>query len=97
MIKEFIQFIKKNNVGVIVCSIIGSIAFLKIVSSFVCNVFMPLLGICLGGIDFNGLSINVGNASINYGLFLQDIIELVLIVVGLYFIIKFLNKINEKK
>lgn len=52
---------------------------------------MPLIGLCLGGIDFTGLSINIGNANINYGIFFTDIIKIFLIILGLHVLIKYVN------
>ena len=58
--------------------IIGS-AFGKIVSSLVNDIFMPLIGVIIGGIDFTNLTLKVKDASINYGMFIQNIIDFLML------------------
>ena len=58
--------------------IIGA-AFGKIVTSLVNDILMPLIGVILGGLDFSGLSIKVGNASIKYGSFIQSVIDFLIV------------------
>lgn len=100
MIKEFKQFISRGNVIDLAIGVIIGSAFGKIVSSLVDDVLMPLIGICLGGLDFKGLSINIGNASINYGMFIQNVIDFLIISFCIFMFIKIINKvtrINTKK
>ena len=64
MIKEFKEFIARGNVMDLAVGVIIGAAFGKIVTSLVNDVLMPLLGLILGGIDFTGLSITVGDAKL---------------------------------
>lgn len=91
MLKEIETFLKKNSVIQIMIGIVCTFIFIFFTFSFVNNILMPLIGLCLGGIDFTGLSINIGNANINYGIFFTDIIKIFLIILGLHVLIKYVN------
>ena len=97
MIKEFKEFISRGNVIDLAVGVIIGGAFGKIVSSLVNDVLMPLIGICLGGLDFKGLSINIGNASINYGVFVQNIVDFLIIAFCIFTFIKLINKITRRE
>lgn len=97
MIKEFKEFISRGNVIDLAVGVIIGGAFGKIVSSLVNDVLMPLIGICLGGLDFKGLSINIGNASINYGVFVQNIVDFLIIAFCIFIFIKLINKITRRE
>lgn len=97
MIKEFKEFIARGNVIDLAVGVIMGGAFGKIVSSLVDNVIMPLIGIILGGIDFTSLSITVEDANINYGVFIQNVIDFLIISFCVFLMIKFINKITRKK
>jgi len=84
MIKEFKEFISRGNVIDLAVGVIIGGAFGKIVSSLVNDVLMPLIGVCLGGLDFKGLTINIGSASINYGMFIQNIVDFLIYDFFLY-------------
>ncbi len=71
-------------------------AFTAIVTSLVNDIIMPLIGVVLGGVDFTTLSIQVGEATIAYGLFIQAIINFLLIALVLFFIIRSINKLQER-
>lgn len=91
MIKEFKDFIKRGNVMDLAVGVIVGGAFSSIVSSLVNNILTPILGIFLGGIDFSSLSIKVKNAQINYGMFLQSIIDFLIIAFCIFVMIKIMN------
>lgn len=92
MLKEFKEFIKRGNVMDLAVGVIVGGAFSSIVTSLVNNILTPILGIFLGGIDFSGLSITIKNANINYGLFLQSIIDFLIIAFCIFIMIKIMNK-----
>ena len=92
MLKEFKEFIKRGNVMDLAVGVIVGGAFSSIVTSLVNNILTPILGIFLGGIDFSGLSITIKNANINYGLFLQSIIDFLIIAFCIFIMIKIINK-----
>lgn len=93
MFKEFKEFIKRGNVMDLAVGVIVGGAFSSIVTSLVNNILTPILGIFLGGIDFSSLSITVKESNINYGLFLQSIIDFLIIAFCIFVLIKMINKI----
>ncbi len=93
MIKEFVTFIKRGNVLDLAVGVIVGGAFSSIVTSLVNNILTPLLGIVLGGIDFSGLSIQIKDATVQYGLFIQSIIDFLIIAFCIFLLIKIINKI----
>lgn len=92
MLKEFKEFIKRGNVMDLAVGVIVGGAFSSIVTSLVNNILTPILGIFLGGIDFSGLSITIKNANINYGMFIQSIIDFLIIAFCIFIMIKVINK-----
>ena len=93
MFKEFKQFIQRGNVMDLAVGVIIGGAFSSIVTSLVNNVIMPLLGIVLGGINFTNLSIKIQDAEIQYGMFLQSVIDFLIISFCIFLMIKVINKI----
>jgi large conductance mechanosensitive channel len=95
MIKEFKAFaIRGNVVDLAVAVIIGG-AFGKIVTSLVADVVMPIVGLLLGGVNFTGLSITVGDAVIKYGAFIQAIVDFVIIAWVIFLALKALSKMKK--
>jgi large conductance mechanosensitive channel len=104
MFKEFKEFALKGNVMDMAIGIIIGGAFGKIVSSFVTDIIMPPIGILLGGVDFSKLAIILKPASegveavaINYGLFLNTIIDFIIITLAIFIVIKQLNKLKKEE
>lgn len=97
MIKEFKEFISKGNVIDLAVGVVIGSAFGKIVSSLVDNIIMPLVGMLIGGIDFSSLSIKLGNAKILYGVFLQNVVDFLIVAFCLFMVVKFMNKLNKIK
>lgn len=96
-IKEFKEFAVKGNVMDMAVGVIIGGAFGKIVSSLVDNVLMPVIGVLTGGLDFSALSVKVGDATVNYGLFIQNIIDFIIIAFCIFLMIKGMNSLNKKK
>ena len=96
MLKEFREFINRGNVVDLSVGVIVGGAFGKIVSSLVDNVLMPIIGIVIGGIDFSNLSITVDKANIKYGLFLQNILDFIIIALCIFLMVKLINKFFDK-
>ena len=92
---EFKEFISKGNVLDLAVGVIIGGAFSKIVSSLVNDVLMPLLGVVIGGLDFTSLTLKFRNASINYGLFLQNIVDFLLMAICIFIIVKVINKVKK--
>lgn len=97
MIKEFKKFISKGNVVDLAVGVIIGAAFGKIVSSLVDDIIMPLIGLIVGGIDFSGLSVKIKDASINYGLFIQNVVDFVIVAFCIFIAIKAFNKLMRKE
>lgn len=97
IVDEFKQFIMRGNVIDLAVGVIIGGAFSKIVSSLVDNVLMPFIGIIIGGIDFSSISINIKDATINYGLFLQNIIDFLIISACIFVMIKIINRFTRKE
>lgn len=97
LIKEFVAFVSKGNVIDLAVGVIIGGAFGKIVSSLVNDILMPLIGVIIGGIDFSDLSLTVKDASINYGIFIQNIIDFLIVALCIFIIIKAINKLHHKK
>jgi len=109
MWKEFKDFIARGNVVDLAVGIIIGLAFGKIVSSLVNDIIMPPIGLLLGKVDFNNLFINLsgqpyatlaaakeaGAATINYGVFINTIIEFLIIAFVVFLLVKQINKLMK--
>lgn len=97
MINEFKKFIARGNVLDLAVGIIVGGAFSSIVTSLVNNIFTPLIGLILGGIDFSNLSITFRDTKIMYGAFIQSVIDFLIVAFCLFIVVKFVNRITTKK
>jgi large conductance mechanosensitive channel len=104
MIKEFKEFATRGNVMDMAVGIIIGAAFGKIVSAFVANVLMPPIGLLLGNVNFSDLSIVLKMASpdspaivLGYGLFIQAVVDFVIIAFAIFSVIKAMNSIKKKQ
>jgi len=85
MLEDFRKFISRGSVINLAIGVIMGAAFTSIVNSLVEDIIMPLIGVLMGGIDFETLAFQVGDASINYGLFIQSVINFLLISLVIFF------------
>ena len=97
LFNEFKEFISKGNVIDMAVGVIIGGAFSKIVSSLVNDIIMPLIGIIIGGLDFTNLSIKVKDSTIQYGLFIQNVIDFLIIAACIFTVIKIINKFKKQK
>ena len=95
--KEFKEFISKGNIFDMAIGVIIGSAFGKIVSSLVDNIFMPLIGILVGGHDFSSLAIKVKDATIGYGVFLQNVVDFLIVALCIFFVVKAMSKFKKKE
>ncbi len=93
---EFKQFIMKGNVIDLAVGVIVGGAFGKIVTSLVNDILMPVIGIIIGGIDFSNLSIDIADAKIMYGSFIQQIIDFLIISLCVFLFVKIIGKLEKK-
>ena len=97
MIKEFKKFIARGNVLDLAVGVIVGGAFSSIVTSLVNNIFTPLIGLIMGGVDFSNLSITFKDTDIMYGAFIQSVIDFLIVAFCLFIIVKFVNRLTRKK
>jgi len=100
-IKEFKDFAMKGNVMDMAVGVIIGGAFGKIVSSLVDNILMPLVGVVTGNVDFTKLQVSFGEgdmaATLKYGIFIQNIVDFLIVAFCIFLIIKAMNKLSFKK
>ena len=96
-LKEFKEFISKGNIVDMAIGVIIGGAFGKIVTSLVNDIFMPIIGVIIGGLDFSNLSIKVGNSAIMYGSFIQNVVDFLIVAACIFFMIKVLSKFKKKE
>lgn len=104
ILDEFKQFAMRGNVVDMAVGIIMGAAFGKIVSSFVADVIMPPIGLLVGGVDFTNLSVILKDAvgktpavTLNYGKFIQNIFDFLIIAASIFIAIKAMNTLMLKK
>jgi len=95
MMKEFREFAVKGNVVDLAVAVIIGGAFGKIVTSLVGDVVMPLVGVLLGGVNFAGLAVKVGSASLQYGKFLQSCVDFLIIAWVIFLAVKLINRLKR--
>jgi large conductance mechanosensitive channel len=110
MLKEFKEFAMRGNVLDMAVGIIIGAAFGKIITSFVSDILMPPIGLLLGKVDFSGLFINLsgqtfatladakkaGAATINYGLFLNTVLDFLIVAFAIFLLIKQVNRLKRE-
>jgi len=110
MLREFKNFIMRGNVLDLAVGIIIGGAFGKIISSFVADILMPPLGMIMGKVNFSDLFINLsgtaypsvaaakaaGAPTINYGIFINTIIDFVIVAFAIYLMIVQVNRLSKK-
>jgi large conductance mechanosensitive channel len=97
MLKEFKAFAMRGNVVDLAVGVIIGGAFGAIVSSLVADVIMPVIGILTGGINFSNLSVNVGDAVVAYGKFVQAVFTFIIIALVLFMVIKGIAASKKKE
>ncbi|HQA07773.1 MAG TPA: large-conductance mechanosensitive channel protein MscL [Syntrophomonadaceae bacterium] len=95
MWQEFKEFAIKGNVLDLAIAVIIGGAFGKIVSSLVSDIIMPLIGLLLGGLDFSGLKIQVGDEQILYGMFIQNVVDFFVIALAIFVFVKAISKMKK--
>jgi large conductance mechanosensitive channel len=109
MFKEFKEFAMRGNVLDMAVGIIIGAAFGKIITSFVSDILMPPLGLVVGKVDFSNLFLNIsgksydslaaakaaGAATINYGIFLNSIIDFLIVAFAIFLLIRQVNRWNK--
>ncbi len=101
MLNEFKEFAMRGNVVDMAVGIIIGGAFGKIVSSLVSDVIMPPIGMIMGGVDFSDLAVALGEgegaASINYGVFINTVLDFLIVAFAIFVLIKGLNSLKRNE
>ena len=111
MFKEFKEFAMRGNVIDMAVGIVVGAAFTKIVNSIVSDVLMPPLGLLLGSVDFSNLFLNLsgqpyaslaeakaaGAATINYGMFLNAVLNFIIVAFAIFLLIKGVNTLKRRE
>ena len=95
-VKEFREFAIKGNVVDLAVGVIIGAAFGKIVSSLVADIIMPLVGIMIGGIHYEDLLIEVGDAQVTYGKFIENVIDFVVVAFVIFLMVKAINHFRRQ-
>ena len=99
--QEFKEFAVKGNVIDMAVGVIIGGAFGKIVSSFVADIVMPILGTLIGGVNFTDLAVQLGTSPagepvlLKYGVFLQNVLDFVIIAFAIFLAIKGINRLKR--
>lgn len=96
-IKEFKEFISRGSVIDLAVAVVIGGAFTRIVNSLVDDIIMPIIGVIIGGINFENLMVTVGTAEIKYGMFIQSIVNFLLIALVIFSVIKAINQFKKKE
>ena len=97
MLKEFRVFIARGNVVDLAVAVIIGGAFGVIIRSLVDDIFMPAVGMLIGGIDFSGLAFTVGEEQILYGNFIQAVVNFIIIAFALFLVVRTINRFKRKE
>ena len=97
MLKEFKEFAMKGNVVDLAVGVVIGAAFGAIVGAVVDNIIMPIVGMITGGINFDALSIKVGEAELKYGLAISAAVKFIAVALFLFFVIKAVNASKKKE
>jgi len=104
ILKEFKEFAVKGNAVDMAVGIIIGAAFGKIISSLVADVIMPPIGVLVGGVDFTKLAITIKEAvgdvpavTLNYGNFIQSVVDFTIIAFAIFMMVKLINKLKKQE
>lgn len=95
MWKDFKEFAIKGNVMDLAIGVIIGGAFGKIVTSLVNDIIMPILGLFLGGLNFSGLSIRIGDSSVKYGSFIQNVVDFLIVSFSIFLFVRLISKFKK--
>ncbi len=110
MLNEFRKFLSRGNIVDMAVGIIIGIAFGRVISSLVNDIIMPPIGLLLGKVDFTNLFINLSNKpyatlaeakaagapTINYGLFINNILDFVIVAFAVFLVVVWFNRIRKR-
>lgn len=89
---EFKKFAMRGNVVDLAVAVVVGASFNKIVSSLVDDLLMPVIGILVGRLDLSGLQLHVGDVVLRYGMFLQTVVDFLIVAFAVFMLVRFLNR-----
>ncbi len=95
-VKEFKEFAVKGNVMDLAVGVIIGGAFGKIISSLVDDVLMPVIGTLIGS-DFEKMATTINGATVKYGMFIQNVVNFIIIAFVIFLMIKAINQLKKKE
>jgi len=95
MLKEFRTFVMRGNVMDLAIAVIIGGAFGKIIASLVNDILMPLIGLLLSGVNFSELSATVNGVDITYGLFIQAVVDFIIVAFVIFMLVRTMNKMKK--
>jgi large conductance mechanosensitive channel len=96
MLREFREFINRGNVMDLAVAVIIGAAFGAIVTSLVNDIIMPIIGVIIGGVDFSGLAVTIGDAVIAYGNFIQAVVNFLIVAFVIFLLVRTLNNMQKR-
>ena len=97
MLKEFRDFAMKGNIVDLAVAVIIGGAFGKIVTALTTSLIMPIISLIIGKVAFSDISVTIGKTIFPVGLFLQAVIDFILIAIVLFLIVKAMNSLKKKE
>ena len=97
IVKEFREFAVKGNVVDLAVGVIIGVAFGKIVTSFVEDMVMPVVGSLLGGLNFAELAVQIGAATVKYGKFIQTCVDFLIVAAVIFLAVKLINRMKREE
>lgn len=97
MLKEFKAFAMRGNVVDLAVGVVIGVAFGKIITSLVSGIIMPMIGLLIGGINIADKSFKFGDATVQWGLFLQSVIDFTIIAFAIFLLVKLINQFQNKQ
>jgi large conductance mechanosensitive channel len=97
ILKDFKAFAMRGNVMDLAVGVIIGGAFGKIVSSLVGDIIMPVIGLLLGKVDFSTLALQIGETKISYGLFIQSVVDFLVVAFCIFIAVRQISKLHRKK
>jgi large conductance mechanosensitive channel len=97
IVKEFREFAVKGNVVDLAVGVIIGAAFGKIVASLVEDLVMPVVGSLLGGLNFSGLAVQFGAATLKYGKFIQTGVDFLIVAAVIFLAVKLINRMKREE
>lgn len=94
--KDFKAFAMKGNVMDMAIGVVMGTAFGAIVTALVQKIIMPLVGILVGGIDLSGLALEIGTAKLEYGAFLQAVLNFLIIAFSIFLFVRAIARAKKK-